>query len=56
MSPAKGSYGQMSSIISSPFRSLIAYVHGTVFLILLITKISADQFGVYLFSKNVFVF
>ena len=38
-------------IISSPLRSLITYVHGTVFLILLITKTYSDQFGVYPLEK-----
>ena len=33
-------------IISAPLRSLITYVHGTVFLSPLIAKISSDQFGV----------
>ena len=32
--------------ISSPFRSLIAYVHGTMFLTFVITKISSYQFGI----------
>ena len=32
--------------ISSPFRSLIAYVLGTMFLTFVITKISSDQFGI----------
>ena len=32
--------------ISSPFRSLIAYVHSTMFLTFVITKISSYQFGI----------
>ena len=38
-------------MISLPLRSLITYVHGTVFLILLTTKTSSDQFGVYPLAK-----
>ena len=38
-------------LVTSPLRSLITYVHGTVFLILLITKTSSDLFGVQPFPK-----
>ena len=43
-------------MISSPLRSLITYVHGTVFLAFLITKTSSDQFGVYNLAKMFFYF
>ena len=39
-------------LISSPLRSLITYLHGTVFLASLITKTSSDQFGVYPSAKK----
>ena len=35
----------------SPLRSLITYVHGTIFLTFLITKVSSDEFGVYALAK-----
>ena len=38
-------------IISSSLRSLMTYVHGTVFLTFLITKSSSDQFGVCPLAK-----
>ena len=38
-------------VIGSPFKSLITYAYGTVFLILLTTKTSSDQFGVYSLAK-----
>ena len=42
---------RLSKYIYAPFRSLITYVHGTVFLIFLITEISSDQFGVQPLAK-----
>ena len=41
---------------SSLFRSLVTYVHGTVFLISLMTKTSSGQFGVYPSAKMSFYF
>ena len=38
-------------MISSPLRSLITYVNGTVFLTFLITETSSDKFGVYPLAK-----
>ena len=39
-----------------PLRSLITYVHGTVFSTFLITKPSSDQFGVCNLWQNILVF
>ena len=40
--------------ISSPFKSLITSVHGSVFLILLMIKTSSDKFEVYPLAKMFF--
>ena len=42
-------------MICSPLRSLMIYVHGTVFLVFLITNISSDQFGLYTLA-NIFLY
>ena len=42
--------------ISSPLRSLITYVQGTLLLTFLIPKTSTDKFGVYFFCRNAFMF
>ena len=38
---------QQTNSFTSPLRSLVTYVHGTVFLVLVITKTSSDQLEVY---------
>ena len=42
--------------ISSPLRSLITYVHRTVFSTFIITKAFSDQFGRPSFAKKIFYF
>ena len=44
------------AITSSSLRLLITYVHGTVFLIYLITKTSSDQFGVWPLARMLLYF
>ena len=43
-------------VIVSPLKTLIKYVHGTVFLVLLTTKTSSEQFCVYSLAKIFFYF
>ena len=38
---------QQTNSFTSPLRSLVTFVHGTVFLVLVITKTSSDQLEVY---------
>ena len=47
---------QLFLIKWSPLRPLITYVHGTLFLILLITETSSEQFRVYVLAKMCFYF
>ena len=42
--------------MASPFKSLITYVDGTVFLIFLMIKTSSDQFAVYPLAKILLYF
>ena len=41
---------QKTNSFTSPLRLLVIYVHGTVFLVLVITKTSSDQLEVYLLA------
>ena len=50
------SFSEKDPTISSPFRSLTTYVHGTLFLILLITNTSSHQFEVYPLAKTLLCF